>query len=149
MTRFIKSVFIVFAFLALFISCKKKSTYTEEQLKAQKIAFFTEKLELTPEEAKTFWPVYDDYWERKNKIIAEKRAAMKFCKNNLSGMPQEELSQYADMYISFQKQEADLLLEFNEKFKSVLPPGKVLKLYITDYDFKNYLFHQLKESKKK
>lgn len=36
-----------------------------DHIKAQKIAFFTEKLSLTPEEAQRFWPVYNLYWEKK------------------------------------------------------------------------------------
>ena len=36
-------------------NCKKK-----EQIKAQKVAFITDKLQLTVEEAQQFWPVYNE-----------------------------------------------------------------------------------------
>ena len=32
-----------------------------EKMEAQKIAFITKQLELTPDEAKVFWPVYNEY----------------------------------------------------------------------------------------
>ena len=118
-------------------------------LKAEKIAFFTQKLNLTTKEAESFWPVYNDYWARKNQIIDAKRTAMKYCAKNIETMDNTEIVKYANMYVDFQKQEADLLVEFNEKFKSVLPPQKVLKLYQTDYDFKTYLLHQIKKSGEK
>jgi hypothetical protein len=127
-------------------SCKSEQEKTEEMLKAEKVAFFTKKLELTPAESELFWPVYNLYWERKNQIIESKRTAMKFCSQNIEKMSNEEIVKYADMYVNFQKQEADLLLEFNIKFQSVLPASKVLKLYQTDYDFKTYLLHQIKKS---
>ncbi len=149
MTRLLKYITIALVFLSVLPSCKKKSSFTEDELKAQKIAFFTQKLSLTSEEAERFWPVYNEYWDRKNLIIKEKRAAMKYCEENLDKMTEEEITRYADLYINFQKQETDLLIEFNDKFKQVLPHYKVLKLYQTDYDFKNYLIHQLKGSSKK
>ncbi len=32
-----------------------------QELKAQKVAFITQRLELTPEEAQVFWPIYNAY----------------------------------------------------------------------------------------
>ena len=33
----------------------------KERIEAMKIGFLTEQLNLTPDEAKVFWPVYDQY----------------------------------------------------------------------------------------
>lgn len=126
-----------------------KSSDKEEQVKAQKVAFFTQKLNLTAEEAQKFWPVYNSYWERKNTIIDERKKAMAFCMENIDKMSPKEIERYGDMYINFHKQESDLLVEFNQKFKEVLPPEKVMKLYIADYDFKNYLLRQIRNAPNK
>jgi hypothetical protein len=136
----------VLAIVICFFSCKPKQGKTEEMLKAEKITFFTQKLDLTSQESERFWPIYNDYWERKNQIIDSKRTAMKYCSKNIEKMSDEEIVKYADLYINFQKQESDLLIEFNTKFQAVLPPKKVLKLYQTDYDFKTYLLQQIKKS---
>ncbi len=142
-----KTILLIAIFIVLgFSSCKPKQEKSKETLKAEKIAFFTEKINLTPQEAENFWPVYNEYWERKNRIIADNRIAMMYGSKNLSKMSDEEITKYADMYINFKKQESDLLIEFNEKFKKVLPPAKLFKLYQTDYDFKIYLLHQIKKS---
>jgi hypothetical protein len=125
-----------------------KDTQKEELVKAQKIAFFTEKLNLSTDEAQRFWPVYNDYWKRKDKIIEDRRNAMKFCSENMENLSAGEIEKYGDMYINFLKQESDLLIEFNEKFKKVLSPEKVMKLYLADYDFKTYLLKQIRDSKK-
>ncbi|HUW06184.1 MAG TPA: hypothetical protein VMW01_07970 [Williamwhitmania sp.] len=119
-----------------------------ELVKAQKIAFFTQKLNLTPDEAQRFWPVYNEYWSRKNIIIADRRETMAYCQKNLSRMSSKEIKAYADKYVGFQKKEADLLLEFNLKFQKVLPVEKVMKLYQADNDFKNWLLQQIKEGGK-
>jgi hypothetical protein len=126
-----------------------KSSEKEEQVKSQKIAFFTQKLNLTSDEAQRFWPVYNNYWERKNSIIDERKKAMAFCMENIDKLSPKEIERYGDMYINFHKQESDLLIEFNQKFKEVLPPEKVMRLYIADYDFKNYLLRQIRNAPNK
>ena len=142
---FVLSQIIFFNFAA---QGQKKNSDKEELVKAQKIAFFTEKLSLTPDEAQQFWPVYNSYWEKKNIIIEERRKAMSFCTENIDKLSPSEIEKYGDLYINFHQQESDLLVEYNEKFKEVLPPEKVLKLYQADYDFKTYLLKQIRKSSK-
>jgi len=130
----------------LLITCKQKVEKNEAELKAEKVAFFNKKLNLTKEEADLFWPIYNEYWVKKNQIYDNRRSAMKYCDKNLVTLSDEEITKYADMYVNFKKEEADLLVEFNEKFKKVLPPTKVFLLYQTDYEFKNYLLKQIQNS---
>lgn len=119
-----------------------------DRVKAQKIAFFTEKLSLTPVEAQRFWPVYNAYWEKKNKIITERRETMTYCEKNLNRMSAKEIKTFADKYVGYQKQEAELLIEFNGRFQKILPVEKVMKLYLADNEFKNWLLQQIKGSGK-
>lgn len=134
---------LIFAGSAVKVLAQDKQDKAE-LVKAQKIAFFTDKLSLTSVEAERFWPVYNEYWNRKNKIITERRATMAYCQKNLSRMSSKEIKAYADRYVGFQKQEADLLMEFNLKFQKVLPVEKVMRLYQADNDFKNWLLQQIK-----
>ena len=46
--------------------------------------------------------------------------------------------------MDYEKQETDLLLTYNEKFRSVLPDDKVLRIYIAEVRFKEYLLKQLR-----
>lgn len=146
----IRSKVILYITISLLVfACKPKQEKSEEKLKEEKVAFFNQKLDLTTQESEDFWPVYNEYWKRKNQIYDDKRTAMKYCSKNIDRMTNEEIIKYADMYINFQKQESELLIEFNEKFKKVLPPKKVFLLYKTDYEFKTYLLQQIKNSGKK
>jgi len=51
-----------------------------EKLTAYKIAFFTQRLNLTPAEAEKFWPLYNDYSARKNKTQLEVALANSFAR---------------------------------------------------------------------
>ncbi|MFP4557192.1 MAG: hypothetical protein ACLFNU_10000 [Bacteroidales bacterium] len=148
MKTIFKYLTITLSFLLLlgnsYSFAQKSNNDKEESVKAQKIAFFTEKLNLTSEEAQEFWPIYNSYWKSKNKIINERNKAMKFCSENIDELSPKEIERYGDMYINFHKQESDLLIEYNAKFKEVLPAKKVMKLYQADYDFKTYLLRQIR-----
>ena len=43
------------------------------RVESLRIAFITKKLDLSPDEAKGFWPVYDKYDEEMRKVIKEHR----------------------------------------------------------------------------
>jgi hypothetical protein len=154
MIRLSPAFFTITSLLFIWLSpisgnSQTKITDKEETVKSQKIAFFTEKLNLTPDEAQTFWPVYNSYWQQKNKIIEERKATMKFCSENMDKLSPKEIEQYGDMYINFHMQESNLLIEYNEKFKQVLAPEKVMRLYLADYEFKTYLLKQLRNKTSK
>ena len=44
-----------------------------EEIESMKVAFLTKKLELTPEEAQKFWPVYNQFQGELDKIRDEQR----------------------------------------------------------------------------
>lgn len=116
-----------------------------EQINAQKIAFFTKKLGLTTKEAQLFWPVYNDYLSRKNKLITDRKNMMDYCSENIDNLSKKEIKDIADKYTKFFVDEAQLLALYNEKFLSVLSADKVVKLYLADNDFKVYLLEQIRK----
>ncbi|MCK7536687.1 MAG: hypothetical protein MZV63_39845 [Marinilabiliales bacterium] len=139
---------IIFVSIAGATKAQENKADKEQQIKSQKIAFFTEKIGLTPAEAEKFWPVYNDYWAIKNKIIAERKDKMSYFADNSNKMTQAELTKYADQYISYETQLAELLSEYHVKFKKILPIEKVMKIYQADYEFKTYLLKKIKDSGK-
>jgi len=140
------SLFIFFNF-ASFAQTKDDKAKKEELIYSQKIAFITERLQITPNEAQKFWPLYNEYWKRKNKLIVERNNIMNKAKNELDQLNEQECKELANEYNAIRLKETKLFNEYNEKFQTVLPPKKVLQLYISDSEFKSYLLKQLKKSK--
>jgi hypothetical protein len=117
-----------------------------EYVNSQKIAFFTETIGLTPEEAEKFWPVYNAYWQKKNAIIQERQSKMNYYQKNYKSLSESQMNKLADGYIHQEVQKAQLLKEYHEKFKDILPIHKVMKIYKADYQFKEYLLNKIKNS---
>jgi len=117
----------------------------KERLKAQRIAFFTEKLDLSQEEAQVFWPVYNDYSNRKDRISSEMRNMRIFLIRNSENMSDEEMGESLEKYVSLVKEENDLFIQYHSKFLDILSKRKVMRLYLAEDQFKQYLLRQLRE----
>ena len=118
-----------------------------KRIHEEKVAFFNRKLNLSKGEAQEFWPVYNDYQNRKNKILKEKRTLMRYYTENNSNMSEKELTNTLNRYIAFEREETELLVLYNEKFRAFLPDEKVLKIYVTEVQFKDYLLKKLRANK--
>ena len=115
-----------------------------QKLQAQKVGFFTKKLQLSTREAQEFWPVYNDYQVRKNKIIQDKRSTTRYYIQNFNNLSEKEIEEMTEKYIRLIKEESDLLLAYHKKFKEVLPINKVMKIYIAEEQYKTFLLRQLR-----
>ncbi|MFC2104523.1 hypothetical protein ACFLS4_04135 [Bacteroidota bacterium] len=150
--RYIQSFILFVSFMVFAIIVNAQDTQTksekEQEYKSQKIAFFTDKIGLTPEEAQIFWPIYNNYWDKKNSIIADRKEKMTYFADHSEDMSNDEMIKYADQYINYEMQLAELLDEYHKKFKKILPIEKVMKIYLADYEYKTYLLKKIRESGK-
>ncbi|HDP74677.1 MAG TPA: hypothetical protein ENN49_02180 [Bacteroidales bacterium] len=146
--RQLQRILFIFMLVALGAKGYSQTNNTEKALKAEKVAFLTKKLDLTQEEAKRFWPLYDDYWAKKNKILNDRRKLANDFIQNINSITDKEAVDYANRYVESQKREAELIAEYNKLLLQILPPKKVMLLYQSNYEFKNYLLQKVQESKK-
>lgn len=116
-----------------------------DKLNSYKIAFFTQKLNLTPQEAEKFWPLYNDYQDRKNKIQIERVQMTRIVIQNGANMSDKELTELGDKYFSLEIKEADLSKEFYNNMKGVLPPLKIFRFYQAENQYKLVLLNELQE----
>jgi hypothetical protein len=116
-----------------------------EEYRAMKIAYFTENLGLTPQEAEKFWPLYNKYEQdkaelRKNRIDRSHEFAEK-----ADQMSEEEAEEIVNKHIENRKKELQLEIQFNADLKKILPAKKIMKLYITEVQFREYMLRQIRE----
>lgn len=109
-----------------------------------KIAFLTKKLDLTPEEAQQFWPVYNQYTDKLQELRKKRRLDNKENRHNIDEMSDKDVEQAVDNEIVFRQKELDIQKEYHSKFKAVLPIKKVAKLYQAEEQFKRVLLDKLK-----
>ena len=141
-----RNIIIYLALAALTSSNATAQEQTREKLEAYRIAFFTKKLNLTPQEAEKFWPVYNEFQEKKNQIQMEKvRINRDFNQNELN-MTEKEMTDAGDKFIALDVQGANLAQEYHRKFKEILSPVKVLRLYQAENQYRLQLLQELKQN---
>ena len=142
--------------IALLVSCstllaQKHSTEErkqhKEKIKSMKIAFITEKLDLTPDEAQQFWPIYNEYENKRSKLLKEKRIEKKKNKENPEPSD-EEIKKHIDNHFIIRQKELNLDKEYHTKFQTVLPIKKVGALYMAREQFKRDLLKKMKNHHK-
>lgn len=116
-----------------------------KKIQTQRIAFFTDRMGITSDEAQKFWPVYNEYYGKKVKLMAEKNRLTKFYKENSATMTENDVDVAINKYVQNAKAETALFEEYNKKIRQVLPANKVMKLYIAEVEFKSMLLKQIKE----
>ena len=118
-------------------------------LRSQKIAFITQRLSLTTEEAQAFWPVYNELALEKDKLNRRRKEITFDLRNNWDTFSDKEKESLSDEFVGLKLKEATLEVEYHEKFKKVLNTDKVLKLYQAEMAFKNYLLNKIKRQNAK
>ncbi len=116
----------------------------KEELEAQKVAFITTKLDLTTEESKAFWPVYDEKEKEVKEIRKKIRENVKEGKD-MDELSDEEVKKMMEEIIKLKKQELDIEEKYNKKFQEVIPVKKVAKLYIAERKFNEEVLRAWKE----
>ena len=121
-----------------------------EQIQNAKIAFYTSEIQLTPEEAQAFWPVYNAYWAEINKAHRQTREYLsqlaEMDKAGKSDMA--TISKVLDQYVASYENEGDIYQKYYTKFLAVLSPQKVAKLYLAEERFRERMIEMIKEQPK-
>lgn len=118
-----------------------------EQLKAQKVAFFTEKIGLSSDDAQTFWPIYNKYATQKdslNRLRWEKRIELQ---SNIKTLSQHEKIQLMEQQMNLKWNEAELDRHYHRKFMNILSIDQVIKLYEAEHEFRMRIIRQIRETK--
>lgn len=113
----------------------------QEKMEAFKIAFFTEKLQLTPDESKVFWPIYNQF-ENERDALKDK---FDLDNQKLELMSDKDVEAAILQHIEMEEQLVKLRRDYVRRFMEVLPVRKVAMLQRIDTEFKRALLEEIKK----
>ena len=119
-----------------------------EKIKALKVAYITDQLQLTPEEAQRFWPVYNEFDQKRHEMELEISGQVKDKRPDIALMSDEEVDRFIQQRFEREEQMLNLKKEYYIKFKQVLPVKKVFRLWEAEIGFKRILLERLQEGQK-
>ena len=142
--------FAIMAVLALLsfsnIQAQPKKGGWQEKMMSEKIAFITMELQLTPEEAQVFWPVYNQI-SQKNKET--QKAMNKAYRTMVKAMEEgsvsdKELNALLDDYLAALQAYKESGKGDVDQYRKVLPAKKVAKLYVAEENFRRHHIRNFK-----
>ena len=116
----------------------------KDRMMSEKIAFLTTEVNITPQEAQVFWPVYNQVNNEKDELMRKVFGCYKelaeAIKDNKSAKETEVL---LDKYLDALEKQREVDNAMPEKYKKVLPVEKVAKLYIAEEKFRRQQINRL------
>ena len=135
--------------LLLFVLLITSITFTglaqdaNAKIEAARIALITERLNLTPDQAEKFWPIYKEYTNKRRDINQQFRSQVGNVDPNT--VSDEEAKKLVQMQLEKKQQELNLEKQYSERILSVISTRQMVSLRKAEQDFKILLMEKIKQ----
>lgn len=130
-----------------------------DRVKSHKIAFITNKLNLTAKEAQVFWPVYNAHEKLMSQYRRDEINAMKMVvknperpylsKKNFDNISEDEAKKIYSIVTNLRNKTHQENQNYMSKLTTILSYKKILKLQASEREFRKELFRKLKQTRKR
>ena len=119
-----------------------------EKIKTLKVAFITERLSLTPEEAQVFWPIYNEHERNTMQIRRKERLEIQSQLADMEVLSDREVNALLDQLVALEQEKLELRIAFVNKVSTVISARKTLLLIKAEEDFKRRLLREMQQRRK-
>ena len=122
----------------------KLSEEKRDEFEAQKAAFSTQALDLTPQEAVSFWPLYNEMFKKireKDMEMRKKAKVMRETKN----LTEADARKYVEGSLAAEQQMLDIKKQYYQKLLEVIPAKKIAKLDWVERKFHRQLLDKMRK----
>lgn len=145
-----KILFPIIFLLVTSLSFSQGFKEKREKVKALKVAYITEQLELTTDEAQKFWPIYNAFDENQSELRHEKMRAIldRFKPGNVEKLSEKDASNSLTQMEKIEEDLFNLKKKFIKDLQSVISAKKIIKLKKAEEDFNRELLKQMREKRR-
>jgi Skp family chaperone for outer membrane proteins len=140
-----KRVYSILMFLIACTSIAFAQENRKEEIEKFRKEYFTRQLNLSADEAKKFWPVYNEMQSELQKIHKEKRSRMRAIREDFNSMTDAELEKALNEELANRQKELDIEKKYHDRFKSILGIKKLALYYRAQEGFKRELLRKIKD----
>lgn len=126
-----------------------KHNHNKEQMESMRITHYTRVMQLSPEEAKVFWPEFHKFQEEQKAL--RKKNPLKKSKGteiNVENMSEEDAGKFLKQIQEFNTQEQALQDKFTENVSNLLSRKKAVLFVLAEKDFRKELIRHVAEKRK-
>jgi hypothetical protein len=122
---------------------EKPDVKAQEKIKAARIAFITERLGLTPDEAEKFWPIYREFSQKRQDLKKQFKEDRK--NPDPAKTTEENEKESLELGLKLKQQELDLEKDYSGRLLNVVPAQKIMALRKAEDDFRRILLDQIQK----
>ncbi len=129
---------------SLFAQSGKLSEDKRKEFEAQKVAFFTQEMDLTPEEATKFWPLYNEM-QQKIRVENDKIRDLT-CRKDKKEVPEvteQQALKNLEIMLSAEQAVRDIKKEYIEKWTKALSAQTVGMMIEAEQKFHHQLWKKM------
>ncbi|UJH91996.1 hypothetical protein LZ575_05035 [Antarcticibacterium sp. 1MA-6-2] len=142
-----KNILIIFLFLTaipgLYAQDKEDREDHREKIKALKVAFITEGLNMSTELAQKFWPIYNRYEQQKWALYRREHIDL----NDAASISESKAEEMLKEYLAVEKEEYIIKRELFSDLKKFLTAKDIIKLHKLEADFNKKLLKEYRTRK--
>jgi hypothetical protein len=116
-----------------------------EKIQSARIALITSRLGLTPEQAQKFWPIYNEYLEKRRGLARELNQDRQTADPNK--MTDRQSQQLMEQSMKIKQQMLDLEKDYSQRLQKVITNQQLLELRKAEQDFRRMIIERLQQRK--
>lgn len=115
---------------------------SRDRIEAQRIAFITQKLSLSPDEAAKFWPVYNAHKEELKNMRDDIE------RPDMINLTDEEATIIIERHLEQEQKKLEMKKKLFSRLRTIIGPKKVLMLHAAEKEFNRELLRRANEFRK-
>lgn len=141
-----KRIILLFSFFLIAFSANTQNREEHrEQIKAMKIAYFTQEMDMSPSVAQQFWPVYNRYECLRRELHIREDVDIDL--SNIEGISEETAEEMLKEYVAVEKEEYELKKKMFSDLKKIFSAKDVIKIQKLESDFNRKLIKEYRARK--
>ncbi|QYA26814.1 hypothetical protein G3I01_15365 [Gramella sp. MT6] len=142
MKKLILLFFILFTSLPV-ISQEEDKDAQHERIKALKVAYFTQELNLDEKTAEKFWPIYNKYEKERRNLHKREHIDLK----NVECISENEAENLINEFLSVENEEYKIKKELFKDLKQIISAKDIIKLHKLEDEFHKKLIKEYRSKR--
>lgn len=114
----------------------------QEKIKSLRIAYISDKLGLTPEQAEKFWPVYREFIDKRKELRMEFAKTRQEFKDQT---PEQAKEAQVNLGLELKQRELDLEKDYSGRLMKIITAQQMLNLRKAEVDFQRIILQQIQQ----
>lgn len=114
---------------------------SEQKIQAARIALITERLGLTPEQAERFWPLYNEFAQKRKELRQEYNTEK--ARLNMATATEEEKKGLLDLGLRLKERSVQMERDYSDRMLNVITAQQIMSLRKAENDFRKMILDQI------